>query len=285
MASRSTGLQSETQLHFTDPSKKRSRPAKRDVPHYGTEFHAAAGRHRGAGRSQPGGWGHGQVIPGIIQSYDGNMIAKTASGSSYSRLKNEVSKRGHTHGWLPIFDAAKTNLANMDLVREEMNRNWWEGIRDTNFVEQMMGPGGWADQVLESVNQTLNEYDADADVPVDSGQFQGVGDLLFDQDTLVNYFTSVLPAPEGKITKPVELRKHAEATVKALYESLKQKGIDTEEVHDTLKPKQIRELIDTFVTYTKLKEQNRALTNRVRMKREQLWKEIKPNKISQVDLG
>ena len=280
----SVGKVGETELKFREPGTTK-RPVERDVPHYETEFRAAAKRQRGLGRAQAGGWGHGQVIPGIIQSYDGNMIAQTASGRSHAKMKEVANARGHTHAWLPIFDAAKTNLANMDLVRDEMNRNWFEGIRDTNFVEQMMGPDGWADQVLAETNRTLSALDPEEDVPINEGQFQGISDLLFDEEMLTNYLTSVLPAPKDRVTNPKGLRDHAKDRVESLYASLKQKGIDTQEVHDTLKPKQIRDLIDTFVQYTELKAQNRALSSRVKSKREELWKEINPRKISQVDLG
>ena len=272
-----TGQVGESQLQFTEPGK---RSVKRDVPHYETEFHAAATRHRGAGRAQAGGWGHGQVIPGIIQSYDGNMIAKTASGRSYDKLKEVANARGHAHGWLPIFDAAKTNLANMDLVRNEMNRNWFEGIRDTNFVEQMMGPNGWARQAVDATKKTLSEYDADAQIPITEGQFQGIGALVFDEETLVNYLTSVLPAPRERITKPDELRAHAKRVAKDIYSEL-----DTDEIHDTMTPAQIRHTLNVFIKHTQVLEQNRKLTAEINANREKLWKEINPRTISQVDLG
>lgn len=276
----SMGLQDTTALEFQRDGKT----IKRDVPHYETEFHAAAKRQRGSGE-QAGGWGHGQVIPGIVQSYDGNMIAKTASGRSHKRMSEVAQARGHRHSWLPIFDAAKTNLANLDLIREEMNRNWWEGISDTDFVEQMMGSGGWADQAMADTRQHLGSLDADTDVPIHDGKYQGVGALLLDDQVLSGYLASVLPVTADKVTRPDELRATAKELVKQIHVDLKKKGIDFDSTTETLKPRQILQVIETITDHTKLFEANRRLSQRVAKQRKELYKEINPRTISQVDLG
>ena len=260
-------------------------PQSRPVYSYQEELTGGAVRQRGTTK-QYGGWGHGQVIPGVVQAYDGNMISKTASGPSFKRMEERAHRRGHVHSWLPVFDAAKTNLANIDLVRDEMNKNWWDGITGTSFVGQIMGPGGWADNAIQQSKQDLKQYKPDDKIRIDQGQYQGLN-LLFDNKQLDQLYESVYPVAEKLYSDAKELKKAAKKKAEYFREDVRLKtGIDlTDKAPTELPVMDIRQLQEMLINDLDIVRQNKNISNETERARTEAFKKVRPELITQVDFG
>ena len=170
------------------------------VPHYQEEVSGAARRPRGVDpdtgqpKFQIGGWGHGRVIPAVVQSHDATMIAKSLTGRSQEKFAQLAKSRGHNAGWLPIFDAGKANLGKLDLVRETMNREWFNGIEQHSFVEQIMGPGGWFEQASKQAAEELRALDPNTPIDITEGKYAGIYEFLDDKHT-TQIVEKVYPSP------------------------------------------------------------------------------------------
>lgn len=106
----------------------------------------------------PGGWSMGRIIPTAVQSYDGNMVAKTGSGESWSRIEADAKKRGAQNTFvLPIFDAFVTDLGSFSAVRREANKNWYESIRDHSYMEQIGGV--WFNETITKIRKGPTDLD------------------------------------------------------------------------------------------------------------------------------
>lgn len=83
----------------------------------------------------PGGYG-GRIQAIGVQSYDGNMIARTGTGTSFKRINEEARANGSSKGafMIPIFDAFITDLGSFEAVRRESNKNWADSIRDHSYI-------------------------------------------------------------------------------------------------------------------------------------------------------
>jgi len=83
----------------------------------------------------PGGYG-GRIQAIGVQSYDGNMIARTGTGASWKRINEVAKQNGSKSGafMLPIFDAFVTDLGSYETVREEANKNWANSIKNHSYI-------------------------------------------------------------------------------------------------------------------------------------------------------
>ena len=258
----------------------------RSVPvyHYKEELHGAAPRQRAGGREQAGGWGHGRVNPAIIQAYDGNMIAKTASGKGFRKGQSKAKARGHEFAFLPIFDAFKTNLANLDIVREVGNDSWWEGIEQKNYVEDIMGAGGWADQTLVNVRADLA---AGEPVSLVEGRFRGLGNTFFTdgREKLVQkMFESAFPYSDDKYyTDTQALEADAKDRAKKLIKKLD--GIMANADVESVEPSRVLAMINEIERAFMIKQANADFAKRVRASREEAFRKVNKGTITQVDLG
>ena len=264
-------------------------PKQADVRHYRDVIHGAAPRHRGIGREQIGGWGHGRIIPSVVQSYDGNMIAKTSSGDSIKRGRDKARSRGHKYGFLPIFDAFKTNLANIDIVREEANKNWWDGIQDKNFVEDIMGPDGWTQDVFKFLRDTGK---GNQPVNIFEGQFRGVGAIFADPDQLTLMIEATFPyKTKDELTNTAMIKKDAKRKAENVWKVLKAKGIDRERFaeggNETLSPDQLLTVIREITKTIDLYNTNAALSRTINKKRGEAFSKVRQQAtpISQIDIG
>ena len=276
---------------FTSPLRfKDADLGKADVRHYRSAIHGAAPRKRGD-KTQAGGWGHGRIIPSVVQSYDGNMIQKTSSGESYRKGRHRSRSREHEYGFLPIFDAFKTNYANLDIVRDEANNNWWKGIEDKNFVEDIMGAEGWTKDVyaflreIQQTNQPINVFE---------GQFAGVGALLSDDKALTQLIEGTYPLlTKEQLVNTKAMKEFAQEKVKRIHTLLKSKGIDTAalqaETNPNLTPQQVAEVIRTIVGKDgiRLLDTNARLSKDIAAKRKKAFAKVKQQDraITQVDIG
>ena len=277
----------DSPLRFKDTEG--TTPGTADIQHFRDEIHGAAPRKRGES-TQAGGWGHGRIIPSVVQSYDGNMIAQTSTGQSFENARRKSQGRGHKYGYLPIFDAFKTNLANLDLVREEANANWWKGIQDKNFVEEIMGPDGWTKDVfaflreLDQKNEPVNVFD---------GQFRGIGSLLQDEKQMQNLVASTFPfSSKEQLTNQEKIKSFSEGVVKNIYRELEEThGIHVgnldSDTNPTLPPGDVVQIIRTVTKHIKLYDTNATLTNSIRDKRKKAFAKVKAQTtpLSQIDIG
>ncbi len=120
----------------------------------------------------PGGWTLGRIIPVSVQSYDGNMIARTGSGQSWERISQAAKGKPFV---LPIFDAFVTDLGSFAAVRREANKNWFEGIRDHSYVEEVAGT--WFDDTMKKIAAPLPDPNEKVNLDED-GPYRGLAYLL-----------------------------------------------------------------------------------------------------------
>ena len=257
---------------------------ERPVYHYKEELHGAAPRHRQGGAVQPGGWGHGRVSPAIIQAYDGNMVASTFSGSHFKRAQSKAKARGHEFEALPIFDAFKTGLGNLDIVRETANRAWWEGIENKSYIEDIMGPGGWADQTLVNTRADLAQEQS---VNLFTGKFQGIGNTFFSDSSkrlTAKMFESAYPYADRKYYTDV---KALEADAKDRSEKLLKElnSILGDSEIEAVPPQKVIRMIETVERHLKILGTNREFSSQVKRDRKKAFEQVKKDVISQVDLG
>ena len=256
---------------------------ERPVYHYKEKLHGAAPRERGS-KVQPGGWGHGRISPAIVQAYDGNMVAKTFSGKNFQEAQRKAKARGTEFQALPIFDAFKTGLNNLDIARDAANKSWWEGIESKSYVEDIMGPGGWADQALVNTKADLAALRA---VNVFEGQFQGIGKTFFDEGRkklVAKMFESAYPHSDRKFYTNVDaLEQDSQYRAKQLLKELD--VIMGNSDPEALEPGKVLRIIDTVERHFKIKQTNKDFAGRVRADRKSAFAKVKKDVISQVDLG
>ena len=113
------------------PEDPNSKVQRITTQFYGSRVSGSAIR----GDIGPGGYG-GRIQAIGVQSYDGNMIARTGTGASWKKINEIAKQNGSKNGafMLPIFDAFVTDLGSYETVREEANKNWAESIKNHSYI-------------------------------------------------------------------------------------------------------------------------------------------------------
>ena len=235
------------------------------------------------GKAIPGGFGHGRVVPTVAQTYDANMMSGIVTGQTGKRLEDGVKGRGYDYSFLPVFDAAKVDLAHLDLVREAMNREWWEGIKRTDYVGEIMGPGGWYDQTLRDFRQKIADLPQHTKVAISpNNEWRGMFYYINDFKHVKKMFEKYHPNGEGD----AEFTGFEET--KAFFSALRSGGIKAPFPGDPevteLTPYQMNLLVDEMMEQLKVKQRNQKIASDVKRAREQLFKKVRERDILQVDL-
>ena len=276
-------IDTEQTLRSSLSTVKGKKSSDKPVYHYREEPHGAAARP-GYG---VGGYGHGRIIPSVVQAYDGNMIARTFSGKGWDKIQRNAAARGYDGGALPIFDATKTNLANFDTVREVMNENWWDGIEGTSFVGEIMGEGGWFDKTLQKTNRDLSALNAP--IALDQGQFRGLWAFIQDEAMQKQLVSAVYPVDTTNSQKLLgkdksfvkEVVKELNAKVIADFDSKVEYRDGTPFAH----PQDVRMAINGLLKILKIPETNRSIAEKTANARKESHAKVKKNQIMQVDAG
>lgn len=201
----------------TVPEETRSVPFKfRDGQQVSVQFYKERAEGSAVrGERGPGAWTSGRIIPVAVQSYDGNMISRTGSGSSWAAIQAAAKRNGSDNAFmLPIFDAAVTDLGTFTEVRKQMNANWLAGIRDHSYVDSIMD--GWFNETMQNFEQRMMQNPNEVfDIADPDSPFRGLNFLW---------------APAGK--KDTQLSK---AYSKVLQAPAKTPGVDIKTYINTLK--------------------------------------------------
>ena len=274
---RARDVEAETQSEFRIQRAEEG-PASATITHYKDYGSGSAAR---PGR-EAGSYAFGRIIPAIVQAYDGNMIARTASGSSQRRIQRSLEGKGYTPSWLPIFDAAKVDMAHGAVLREEMNRNWFDGIRQNNYVDEVMGDQAWSREVFREWYKGINQQIREGDKPVPVGPdtpLRAFGEWTSDGGW--RQMQRLLQATaELENGRPISDEKAHQMTGSILSGLYKKGGTTTE-----LKPSQIKHIVDRYIEAIRLGPRNRGMVQKVKNKRDQLFADIDVNDLLQVDLG
>ena len=100
----------------------------------------------------PGGYTSGRIQPIAIQSYDGNMVSRTAGQASWNTITNNVPQGGKPFV-LPIFDAFVTDLGSFNSVRQESNKHWAQAIQEHSYVKSIFED--WYSETMEATQNKL----------------------------------------------------------------------------------------------------------------------------------
>ena len=278
--------------HTGEVTKSHLKVGGKDKPvtHYEEKPHGAAARG-----SRTGGWGHGQIIPAVTQSYDATMIAKSFSGRNWERLKQNSEARGKTPGFLPIFDAGKAGYGKLDLVRNTMNRAWEEGIEGHSFVDSIMGPDGWYNTTVDKVAQDIRSTTGEVEF-IDSrgnpiGKYRGLGEILMAKGRkkrLQGIVETTYPFEDPKIlTNPEALEKASERIAEAIDKELTKIGADKARKTGSLPPQQVEKAIGVILNGLNVRSVNGKMTRDTAERRKKAFakKKQQARKGLQVDLG
>ena len=97
---------------------------------------------------------------------------RTGSGQSWERISQAAKGKPFV---LPIFDAFVTDLGSFAAVRREANKNWFEGIRDHSYVEEVAGT--WFDDTMKKIAAPLPDPNEKVNLDED-GPYRGLAYLL-----------------------------------------------------------------------------------------------------------
>ena len=119
-------LDAESDVHYT-------------ITKDGQRLHKAAaiGQRKDTSAAERGGtpglYAYGRSLPAPIQSLDAYTVAKTVSGRSWEKLKQNSGGNPYIH---TIYDAFKVDANGYDVVLEEANKNWLNGSFDWSYLEE-----------------------------------------------------------------------------------------------------------------------------------------------------
>ena len=285
-----TGETSTSPLSFTDEEGKRQNIG---VTHYGKEASGSTLRPRvdevsGDVSFTPGGFGHGRVIPAVIQGYDGNMIARTGSGDSFRRIQQEAKMRGHSGGFQPIFDAFKVPLGMMDVVRRESNKNWIDGLKEKNYFHSI---DDWSRQAFRKFDKKMDELSTDQAIIDLEGEYKGIGYYL-DYKKLGSQLDTVMDPDEHYDRNPKYNKQGDKITLgffiagQIMNEVRGTLGLDFRDpVPSHVTPQQAKQLVRIIVRHVGLNERNGKMRSSIDRDTKKLHARIDPKRILQVDLG
>jgi hypothetical protein len=141
-------LTTQSSFGFKDKEGKKT---KVEVQFYKSKAEGSAIR----GDRGPGGWASGLIQPVAVQSYDGNMVIRTGTGSSWKNITNAARSHGAKPFVHPIFDAFLVDLGSLTAVRKESNQNWKDSIRNHNYVEKVATD--WYQEASAAYDKKVNE--------------------------------------------------------------------------------------------------------------------------------
>ena len=274
-----SGFRSYSAGKQTDPSKTKAisygfteedgTVSKSEVQIYARKAEGSATRE---GRG-PGGYSSGRIQPVAVQSYDGNMVARTGTASSWDNITQATKKLGGTEAFtLPIMDAFVTDLGSFAQVRKEANKNWMNSLRDHSYVEKILID--WYKDASDNFNKAIAENPMAginwADAKKGVGPFRGLA-YQFEWSTftlvpktklnLVNSFNKTLSA---RVKSPREttdqyqdsINDASKKLVRGVLSEVKSKGIDINAKF--IYAKDAKVLVEILVKYLKLAERNQA---------------------------
>jgi hypothetical protein len=259
------GTQTDPEL-TTQSSYQFEDGIKSEVQFYKSKAEGSAIR----GDRGPGSWVSGLIQPVAVQSYDGNMISRTGTGSSWSNITRSSKSLGGQNAFVdPIFDAFLVDLGSFSAVRKESNKNWVESIRNHSYVEKITVD--WYKEALQNFNKRIAENPM---ATIDwtaakngEGEYRGLAYLFTDIGTtspklaLVNAIKNSMQAqPKSSMVSVNDygkmLTKEAfRITDKVIVPELQANGIDPL-MSKTITAREAKIIVDTIQKHLKLQARN-----------------------------
>lgn len=263
---------------FRNPSSDFARSAT--ITHY-QDYGAGTAERRGV----VGGYGHGRVVPALVQQFDANMISRTASDADSFQMERKLKERGSGYNlsWTPIFDAAKVDLAHMDLVRDRMNENWYNGIRNYDYVEEI---DNWAHDAFNKWWDETNELVKQGDQPIPltlDGKYAAFASWLDGTPGQTGWkkLAKLLQSThELENNRPISDDKAFALTGDIIGKYYKKGQVRTE-----LKPSEMMDIMRNYVQVIRLKPRASNNRSKVKRRRDELFRDTDVRQKLQVDLG
>lgn len=245
----------------------------------------------------PGGFGHGRVIPIAVQSYDGNMIARTGSGSSWDKIKSGAKAKGAEPFVLPIFDAFKTDLGSFSNVRQESNKNWVNGLKNHSYVTAIMD--GWYKETSKKFRDKMNKLDPNAKLEISpENEWRGIHWLFQENPNsptpqlnlqyMLKKVLDVRPKKSGETISDYQkfIGGQAAQTAKKIYKELEAKDIPSKNI-ESLTVNQLRNVINTIVKHADISKRNAKTVSEIQRDKNKLLSKYEANKreARQVDIA
>ena len=238
----------------------------------------------------PGGWTMGRIIPVSVQSYDGNMIARTGSGESWQRISSAAKAKGAKPFVLPIFDAFVTDLGTFAQVRNEANQNWLNGLRDHSYIESIAGT--WFEETQAKIAERFRSVDPNAKVNLEEdGPYRGLAFMLMKDEKgrmeLGKAFSKVMKAPRKTPGISIsdytaQLDRAGQDLAGQVEAELRRMGIDIEEPVKT--NKEIYRIIRTITNMLELPTRNKEAIAVTSRDKAALLSKVKADRLTQMDL-
>lgn len=216
---------------------------------------------------EPGSYASGRIQPVAVQSYDGNMVARTGTDTSWNNITEATKKLGGTEAFtLPIMDAFVTDLGSFAQVRKEANKNWMNSLRDHSYVEKVLVD--WYKDASNNFNKAIAKDPMAviewADAMKGVGPFKGLAYQFNLNDSnvleLVQSLTKTLKfrAKESNQTVKVyqdNIKAVATKVAATIMAEIKMSGIDV--YASRLYAKDIKVLVDIISKNQKLSGRNK----------------------------
>lgn len=219
----------------------------------------------------PGAWASGLIQPVAVQSYDGNMIARTGTGASWNNITRSVQSLGGTNTFVnPIFDAYLVDLGSLQAVRSESNKNWSESIRQHSYVEKVLVD--WYQEASQNFN---NRIASNPSAVIDwnaakngEGEYRGLAYLFTVNDGPVpslqlqglikNTMQAAAKPPQITVKDyGKQLNVVAKGIVNKIQAELQSRGINPIDAK-TITAREAKVIVDTIQKYINLPGRNKA---------------------------
>jgi hypothetical protein len=247
--------QTSFNLHVIDRETGLEKKVPRTSVHYNRRRSAAPLKPMGDW-DMPGGYAHGQAIPGPIQGIEGGAIVKTATGSSWNKISN-AGKGKPFFG--SVYDMVVTDMNNHHVVVEEINKNWFNINMDYSFLEELQDAVLTKMKEYNSAKQTmLKEHGDDPISPLEAGYMhfvlgetglktlksgKKVPDIAF--SPLTKMLSKVMEEKEGKAWFDQQL-----GAARSMHAAMKKVGFN----YDIHKPGYRLPPLDVFAQETTVKQ-------------------------------
>jgi len=242
------------------------------------------------GEIGPGGWTMGRILPVAVQSYDGNMISRTGSGTSWNRISSEAKRHGAKPFVLPIFDAFVTDLGSFQQVRREANANWLRGLEQHSYVESIARD--WFNETTATLREKANDPTNTTMVSQEEpGAFRGLFHQFKTDDKGDSYLRKSLSKilqtgakPKGmSLDDYSKLLKRQGLDIEAsIRKEMAARGITINET-DKISPQQAYAVVDIIVKAINLRQRNAAAVTTISKDKKELLSKV-TGKLTQMDL-
>ena len=241
------------------------------VGQYETEHTSAAIQRdfdeEGNLRETPGQAAYGQSVTSPVHSIDAATVALSAAGKSWQKMRAASNGNPYMH---TIYDAFKFDAMGFDVGVQEVNKNWFDASFNWSYLEATQeatrdAMTAWHNEMKQKPQGEL------VDITM-KGPYRMVG-WLFQTETTDKGPRSVNLESRLKKTMDVDAEdaKQAAGAIKA---SMKNAGLDPNNMPDQITVAQLRTIVGAFATHLNLNNRLTSMINKTDMKKKELKKAL-----------